>query len=158
MATAKRPAAPTSGASDASEILAALGADGYRLTRARRAVADAVGAQRGHFTAEQLLLDARTRHAAVARATVFRSLELLAGVGLVERVDLPSGEHAYVRCRAPRDHHHHLVCSRCGAATDIGDLGIGSLLDELGRRTGYRIDSHRLEVYGRCAACAELPA
>lgn len=141
-------------ATPTAEILQALGAGGYRLTRARRAVAEAVGAQGGHFTAEQLLDDARARHAAVARATVFRSLDLLAGVGLVERVDLPSGEHAYVRCRAASDHHHHLVCSRCGRAVDIGDLGIEPLLAELGRRTGYRIDSHRLEVYGQCPACS----
>jgi Fur family ferric uptake transcriptional regulator len=142
----------------ATEILTALGAGGYRLTRARRAVAEAVGAQRGHFTAEHLLRDARARHATVARATVFRSLDLLAGAGLVERVDLPSGEHVYVRCGAARDHHHHLVCSRCGRAVDIGDLGIGPLLQELGRRTGYRVDSHRLEVYGRCPACAQASA
>jgi Fur family transcriptional regulator, ferric uptake regulator len=139
------------------EIMEALGRAGYRLTRARRAVAEAIGEQRGHFTAEQILSAAQSRHAAVARATVFRSLDLLDEVGLVERVDLPSGEHAWVGCGASRDHHHHLVCSRCGRSVGIGDVGIGQLLEGVALRSGYRIESHRLEVFGLCPACATRP-
>jgi Fe2+ or Zn2+ uptake regulation protein len=50
-------------------------------------------------------------------------------------------------------HHHHVVCSRCASATEIGDLGLGTVAREVARRTGYRIDEHRLELFGLCPAC-----
>ncbi len=87
-------------------VLSALGDAGKRLTVARRAVAEAIAERAGHFTAEDVLAASRLRRRAVARATVFRSLDLLVDLGLVERVDLPSGDHAYVACE-PDAHHHH---------------------------------------------------
>ncbi len=133
-------------------ILEALRGEGLRLTGARRAVADAVATREGHFTAEDVLRATRRRHRAVGRATVFRSLELLAALGLVERVDLPSGEHAYVACQ-PAEHHHHVVCSRCGRSVEVGELGLAPVLRQVEASTGFRIDAHRLELFGRCPAC-----
>jgi len=72
-------------------------------------------------------------------------------LGVVERLDLPSGEHAYVEC-APA-HHHHVVCSRCGRTTEIDDAGLSDAVREIGRRSGYRIESHRLELFGLCPSC-----
>ncbi|HUG47879.1 MAG TPA: transcriptional repressor, partial [Candidatus Limnocylindria bacterium] len=87
----------------------------------------------------------------LGRATIFRSLELFVELGVLERLDLPSGEHAYVRCEPV--HHHHVVCSRCGRTTEVEDCGMQDVVREVTRRTGYRIDSHRLEMYGMCTAC-----
>jgi Fur family ferric uptake transcriptional regulator len=82
---------------------------------------------------------------------VFRTLEVLEGLGAVERLDLPSGEHAYVGCEPA--HHHHVVCSKCGRATEIADVGLRPILREVARQTGYRVDDHRLELFGLCPAC-----
>ena len=71
---------------------------------------------------------------------------------LVERVDLPSGEHAYVACE-PDAHHHHVVCSVCGRSTEVGELGLGPILGRIESSTGFAIDSHRLEVFGICPDC-----
>jgi len=133
-------------------LLSALGGAGKRLTVARRAVAEAIARQEGHFTAEDVLRAARARQRAVGRATVFRSLEMLADLHLVERVDLPSGEHAYVACE-PDAHHHHVVCSVCGRSTEVGELGLGPILGRIESSTGFAIDSHRLEVFGICPDC-----
>ena len=138
--------------STANALIAALGGAGKRLTVARRAVADAIARQDGHFTAEDVLAAARSRQRAVGRATVFRSLELLADLHLVERVDLPSGEHAYVACE-PDAHHHHVVCSVCGRSTEVGELGLGPILEHIESSTGFAIDSHHLEVFGVCPDC-----
>ena len=54
-------------------------------------------------------------------------------------------------------HHHHILCSRCGATDDFARCDIQSLLAELGRRTGYEIQTHRLEVYGLCVRCRAEP-
>jgi Fur family transcriptional regulator, ferric uptake regulator len=133
-------------------LISALGGAGKRLTMARRAVAEAIVRQHGHFTAEDVLAAARSQQKAVGRATVFRSLELLADLHLVERVDLPSGEHAYVACE-PDAHHHHVVCSVCGRSTEVGELGLGPILQRIESSTGFAIDSHRLEVFGICPDC-----
>lgn len=137
---------------DGNAILLALGGAGLRITGARRAVTDAIAEQDGHFTAEEVLAASRRRGHPVGRATVFRSLETLAGLGLIERVDLPSGEHAYVACQ-PAAHHHHVVCSRCGRSAEVGDIGLNPVLDRVEETTGFRIDSHRLELFGLCEEC-----
>jgi len=133
-------------------LISALGGAGKRLTAARRAVAEAIAEQDGHFTAEDVLAASRSRRRVVGRATVFRSLELLADLHLVERVDLPSGDHAYVACE-PDAHHHHVVCSTCGRSVEVGELGLGPILGRIEASTGFVIDSHRLEVFGQCPDC-----
>ncbi len=64
--------------------------------------------------------------------------------------------HAYVAC-VPT-HHHHVICARCANATEIGDLGLGAVAREVARRTGYRVDEHRLELFGLCPACQRAGA
>jgi Fur family ferric uptake transcriptional regulator len=130
----------------------ALDRAGYRLTGPRRAVADLVAAQEAHFTAAGLVADARARHLRIGRATIFRSLDLFTTLGLVERVDLPDGEHAYVACDP--SHHHHAICTSCGRSTDVADHGLADTLAEIGRRSGFQVTAHRLEIFGVCAACA----
>lgn len=136
---------------DAAAITDALGAAGYRLTEPRRSLSDLIAGWTGHFTAEELLEASRRRRLGVGRATIFRSLEVLTELGLVERLDLPTGDHAYVACEPV--HHHHVVCSSCGRSTEVGDLGLGAVAASIERTTGYRIDTHRLELFGLCPAC-----
>jgi len=120
-----------------------------RATAPRRASAKLVARRRGHFTANDLLADAAARDVHVGRATVFRTLDLLATRGQLERIDLPSGGHAYVAC-APQEHHHHVVCRTCGKSTEVEDSGLQAVVREIGARSGYRIESHRLELFGLC--------
>jgi len=135
-----------------SPIVAALENAGYRLTGPRRSLAELITARNGAaFTAADLVADVRTRRLGIGRATVFRAIDLLETVGAVERIDLQNGEHAYVAC-VPT-HHHHVICSRCANATEIGDLGLGAVAREVARRTGYRVDEHRLELFGLCPTC-----
>lgn len=137
---------------DANTIVAALEGAGYRLTTPRRSLARLIAARSGHFTAEDLLSDSARIKGRTGRATVFRSLDLLAELGLIERLDLPSGEHAFVACESV--HHHHVTCSSCGRSTEVDDHGFESVVAAIGQATGYRIDTHRLELYGRCSACS----
>jgi len=136
---------------DPAPITTALERAGYRLTEPRRALAALIADQDGHFTAADLVDASRARRLGVGRATVFRTLEALAEAGAVERLDLPSGGHAYVGCEPV--HHHHVVCSRCGRATGIDDAGLRAIVREVARQTGYRVDDHRLELFGLCPSC-----
>ena len=136
---------------DATPIVTALDRAGYRLTEPRRSLATLIEAQGGTFTAAALVEAARAGRLGVGRATVFRTLEVLEDLGAVERLDLPSGEHAYVGCEPA--HHHHVVCSGCGRTEEIEDAGLRSVVADIATRTGYRVDDHRLEVFGLCPAC-----
>jgi Fur family ferric uptake transcriptional regulator len=136
---------------DAASIVVALDRAGYRLTEPRRALAALIADQAGHFTAAQLVSAVRSSPLGVGRATVFRTLEVLEGLGAIERLDLPGGEHAYVGCKPA--HHHHVVCSRCGTTTEIRDADLRRVVDHVAMQTGYRIDEHRLELFGVCPAC-----
>lgn len=137
---------------DRATLLAALDTGGFRLTDARRTVAGLVADRDGPFTAADVLTAARASRLGIGRATVFRALDAFNEVGVVERIDLPSGDHAYVACEPA--HHHHVVCERCGRTTEIDDRGVRDIVRSVERRTGFRIDSHRLELFGRCPACA----
>ena len=137
--------------SDPTTLQAALDDAGYRRTGARRSIAGLIAAREGPFTAADLVEDARSRRLRIGRATIFRTLDVLADLNAVERLDLPSGEHAYVACEPV--HHHHVVCSGCGASRDVDDAGWRSVVRDIERTTGYRIDDHRLELFGLCPAC-----
>jgi Fur family ferric uptake transcriptional regulator len=135
-----------------SEIAAA----GHFVTEPRREIAEMVARHAGHFTASDLVREAQRSRSGIGRATVFRALDLFEGIGLVERLDLPSGEHAYVVCRP--SHHHHVICTRCGRSAEVEDLGVDSIASEVESRTGFTLDSHRIELYGLCAECRTAPA
>ena len=135
----------------ANPIVSALAGAGYRLTAPRRAVADLIAGHDGHFTASDLAAAARDRRLGLSRATLFRVLDLLIELGVVERLDLPSGEHAYVPCATT--HHHHAVCSRCGRTAEVDDSGLAVAVREIERQSGFRIDTHRLELFGLCRHC-----
>jgi Fur family ferric uptake transcriptional regulator len=134
-----------------SPLDTALGQAGYRPTAARRAVVDLIARHDGHFTAADLVDDARRRGLRIGRATIFRTLDVLVELRAVERLDLPTGEHAYVACEPV--HHHHVVCSNCGRSSDANDAGLRAVVRDIERQTGYRIDEHRLELFGLCPAC-----
>lgn len=138
----------------AASLVAAIGRAGYRITGPRRLAAELVAGRDGHFTSADLIVDAERRHKAIGRATIFRTLDLLTSLGLVERVDLPDGNHAWVACETV--HHHHAICTRCGRSLDVGDPGLDEILATIGARAGFDVTAHRLEVFGLCATCRAI--
>lgn len=136
---------------EATPFLDAMQRAGYRLTEPRRELAQLIADRNGHFAAADLVTEAKDRGVGVGRATVFRTLDVLTEVGVVERIELPSGEHAYITCEPL--HHHHVICSGCGRSREIDDAGLRAVVRDIARRTGYRIDDHRLELFGRCPDC-----
>jgi Fur family ferric uptake transcriptional regulator len=130
-----------------------LGRAGYRLTQPRRQVADLIAGRTSSFTAADLLTDARRRGVHVGRATVFRALDTFAELGALERVDLPSGDHAYVTCEPAQAHHHHIVCRACGRATEITGCDLAPWAGRVEASTGYAVDTHRIELFGLCPDC-----
>ena len=133
-------------------LVEALDEAGYRLTEPRRVVAELITERSGHFTANDLIAQAQERDLGIGRATIFRALDLFTELQLLERIDLPTGDHAYVPC-LPGFHHHHLVCQRCARVTEVADLGLGEAIAGMERDTGWTVQKHRLELYGLCPEC-----
>jgi Fur family ferric uptake transcriptional regulator len=139
--------------SDLERISLQLEARSHRVTPARRAVIAAVLAQESHFTADDLV----TRCRGTGRATVFRTLKVLTDLGVICRVLMEDGRMHYLV--SERGHHHHLVCTGCGKVQDLDACAITDFVSDLSRSTGYQVEGHWLELYGRCSACrAEVPA
>ncbi len=132
------------------ELEAALAARGLRVTPSRRAVLAAILAQGEQFTAEDVL---RTAPKA-GRATVFRTIRLLCRLGMVCRVLLEDGRLRY-RLAGTRRHHHHLVCLECGRVRDLDKCVVAELAEGIARASGYQVEGHWLEIYGRCHQCQE---
>ena len=124
---------------------------GYRLTGPRRHLLDVMEGLGDHFVADSVVNAAPE----VGRATVFRTIRLLQDLGLICQVVLDDGTIQYRL--AAGGHHHHVVCSQCGRVTDVSNCDIAPLLAEVSTRTGYEVDSHRLEIYGRCIDCQNRP-
>lgn len=133
------------------EILDALQRQGYRTTEQRRIILDIVAERKGHFTANEVLAEVQKQVPSIGRATVFRTLELLARLGLVSRVHEIDGCHGYVLC--DNSHHHHLVCSECGLVINVPDCDLTEQTRALSQATKFRIDSHHLEYFGVCGPC-----
>lgn len=129
------------------EIARQLEARGYRVTPSRRAVIATILQQPHHFTVDDLFRRCR----GVGRATLFRTVRLLSEIGAVCRVLMEDGSRHYAVSQ--REHHHHLICTACGQVQDLDECAIEGALRELSQSSGYAIDGHRLELYGRCRAC-----
>jgi Fur family zinc uptake transcriptional regulator len=122
-----------------------------RLTRLRRHVFLILLRANGPITAYELLDRLRAERSATP-AGVYRSLDFLVAHGLVHRLE---SRKAFVACAHP-DHPHvsqFLICRACGAAVELEDDRIASVVGEWSRRLGFKVEAETLEVSGSCATC-----
>ena len=131
---------------------------GHRVTAPRKAVLTTIARQTNTFTAADLI-EAFRSTPSVGRATVFRTIELLVELHLLERVHLEASGasgYAYVLCGLGETHHHHTVCTQCGDVSDLeGCFLDGRRLRGLSAKSSFRVDDHHLELYGVCGKCQQ---
>lgn len=138
----------------AAHALRRLEAAGYRRGGARRAVIDALAAEGCAVSA--LDLDVRLRRAGrpVGRASVYRALEQLAELGLVQRLDLGGETARYERTHPDGEHHHHMVCDGCGKVLPFSDAALEHAVSGItGEEGGFEVRDHEVVLHGACAAC-----
>ena len=136
-----------------TDLLNRVKARGYRLTAPRRAVLETLAREQVHLTPEELYRRARRRYAKLGLVTVYRTLELLERLGMVQRVHSAPGCHSFALVRLAGAHHHQLICRDCGRVEEFSDCRLERVLQELQARTGFAIESHQVEVIGRCPEC-----
>jgi len=137
-------------------LLDAVSDKGFRLTSQRRILIETIQEAEGHLDAATLLKVARQRDPHIDRATVYRTLDLLKKLRLVDELDLMhlNGEKHYYEAKTRRDH-IHLACFECGKIKEFTSPVFEMLKQEIARQNGFDIRVIRLEAGGRCRACCE---
>ena len=126
---------------------------GLKRSRARDVVVDTFLATKGHVSAEELTELVRRREPGIGFTTVYRALKLLVAAGLAAERQFGDGRARWEPVLAG-EHHDHLICTACGAIVEFEDAEIEALQLAVARRHGFQVTSHRMELLGRCAACA----
>lgn len=129
-----------------------LGRQKLRATLPRRQILDAVAQTTSPFDAETLRLRLKGQGRRMSRATIYRTLALLQGAGIVRRIQLVDDALHYELSR-PTDPHHHLVCRRCGSVQDVLDSGVSRALADLVGRSSFEPEEISVRVRGLCSRC-----
>jgi Fe2+ or Zn2+ uptake regulation protein len=134
-------------------------ARGLRLTGQRRVVAELLENADEHLDAESVYRAAKAKDGTVHRATVYRTLNKLKKLGLVDELDLMhvSGERHYYEIR-PSKLHIHLVCTACKRVDEPDEAFWDDLKRRVENENGFRPEVVRVEMAGLCAACSKKRA
>lgn len=132
------------------EVLDELRATGARITAPRRAVVAALLERPGHITAEALTAAVQARHPDVHGSTVYRTLELLTSLGIVDHAHLGHGPAVY---HLTADPHQHLVCRSCGAVIEIDDKTFAPLRRQIAGEHEFELNLRHFALTGTCRTC-----
>jgi Fur family ferric uptake transcriptional regulator len=125
---------------------------GFRVTRPRKAVLDVLSQSSAALKPEEILGRAEPLCPGIGLVTVYRTLALLTDLGCIRRVH--QGDHCYGYVRATLAHSHHVICRTCQQVVEFpGSEDLGTIIGQVARRTGFRIDDHLLELSGICPEC-----
>ena len=138
---------------NSGEIIESLRAQGYRVTAPREAIVDAILGFERAFSADDLLQHLSETDSGVGRATVFRTLDMLVGLDLLDRLHAADGCHSYVLAHSSSQHYHHLICNSCGTVVPFESCNVETLYPTVSNETDFQISGHMLELFGLCGAC-----
>ena len=134
-----------------TQVAQALRARGCKVTPQRLAIARVLSEGTAPLSPAEVLERGREIHPGLGLTTVYRTLELLRELGFVRRVHLDEGCRAYAQAREREG--HHLVCQACHRVVDFPCTGLGELIEDTARQTGFAVESHLLALVGLCPAC-----
>jgi Fur family transcriptional regulator, ferric uptake regulator len=135
--------------------LATLAAAGHRRGGARNAVVELLDHETCALSAQEIDDRLRGHGRSVGRASVYRILELLTELRLVQRIDVGQGVARYERHQPDGDHHHHLVCDHCGRIAPFEDPALEQAIERVSRRLSFVVDDHDVVLHGACGDCRD---
>ena len=136
------------------KILTAFDELSQRNTQQRRLIATTLielANDGADFTTDDLWRKLRQDEPRIGRATVFRSVEKLVDMGLLDRVDFADGTHHYRICSGI--HHHHLTCTHCHRVVEIDICLPAEQVAAVSEETNFAIEGHSITIFGRCPSC-----
>lgn len=130
---------------------------GLKSTRQRSLIIDTFFNTGGHLSVEELWSKVRGQDSRVSVATVYRTMKLLSESGLVHARNFGDGQTRY-EVAVGRHHHDHLICTSCGTIVEFENDRIEAMQDAVARKHGFKVTSHKMELYGLCRNCQRLQA
>jgi len=138
------------------QALDGLRGAGLRRGGARRAVVEYLDGQDCCRSAQEIHDGIAATGDAVGVASVYRALDTLAELRLVQRVDAGDGIARFEPARSDHQHHHHLVCDGCGKVEPFADEPLERALERAAGRLGYALEQHDVVLRGACNACRQV--
>jgi Fur family ferric uptake transcriptional regulator len=132
----------------------ALAAAGHKRGGARRAVLELLDTQRCALTAVEIEDALKVAERRVSRASVYRILDELEGLRLVQRVETGQAMVRYERAGGHDEHHHHLVCDGCGLVMPFSDDALEKAISSISRRVPLTVSEHEIVLRGECRSCS----
>lgn len=123
-----------------------------RNTWQREAVRTALGDTEGFVSAQGLHARLHATGSPIGLATVYRALADLAVEGEADSLQSPEGESLYRAC-STTDHHHHLICRRCGLTIEIEVDAVENWATNVAAEHGFSQAAHVIDIFGLCTAC-----
>lgn len=132
-----------------------LQAKEYRVTPQRQVILEVFWEHPGeHLSAEEVFYLVKEKQLEMGLATVYRTLDLLAELEILERLDFGEGKKRYEFRSALEIHqHHHLICLKCGEIFEFDEDLLETLEQEIATKSGFKILNHQLKFYGLCGPC-----
>lgn len=126
---------------------------GYRASAPREEVIDAVAELGCSVTAREIADLLRERRSGVGLASIYRALDLLDRLGLVQRFDVGEGIARYEPALPGGEHHHHIVCDSCGTVEQFEDEELERAIHTLAEKTAFTVAAHDVTLHGECPSC-----
>jgi Fur family ferric uptake transcriptional regulator len=131
---------------------------GFKLTTQRRMVLDVLQNNEGdHLTAEEIYEIVREKCPEIGLATVYRTIQLLHELKLIDKLNLDDGFIRYEIGKFNDDnhhhHHHHLICESCGKVIEVEDDLMESIEEGFEAKYDFKVTDHKVKFYGICKNC-----
>lgn len=131
---------------------------GLKKTLARKSISDLLKEVKKPLATSEIIKKFNKKGIKVDRATVFRNINLMVKKGLINRVEFNEGKFRYESTFLP--HHHHLICTKCSVVKDIESDLLHKEIDKLSKKAtrlcGFKMESHKVEFFGKCKKCKKL--
>ena len=131
---------------------------GLKVTNQRLVVLEALETSSNqHLTAEQIFDLVKADNPEIGLATVYRTIQVLLELHLIDRVNFDDGSERYeivrMGTKGARHHHHHLICINCGKVFECEEDMMEGLETEIEKKTGFHVIDHEVKLYGYCKEC-----
>ncbi len=150
------PRKPSTSAAARERLAAWIAARGLKTTRQRDLIVDTFFSESGHLSVDELLARVTARDPTIGAATVYRTMKILTDAGLASARHFEGGQTRY-EAAIDRHHHDHLICTSCGNILEFENERIESLQESVAAEHGFTVTHHKLELYGLCKPCHQLP-
>jgi Fur family ferric uptake transcriptional regulator len=135
-------------------ICESLRDNSYKLTPQRQTILKTfIEHADQHLSAEDVYMLVKHEYPDIGLATVYRTLDLLAELGVLQKNDFGDGRSRYEFSNRNEHHHHHLICLTCGEVSEFDDDLLESLETVIQKRNGFKVIDHDLKFLGYCTKC-----